>query len=387
LGSAFAGDDKSDPDLVLYKYLFDVIDSGHTLSRGASTGDKQTRPAQSEAEKQEDMGKVKAIEPNVQWPSSDEQAPDYAHLKAFDEPDVSFDLDHDVLDFLRLRNSFALRSVETKVLFGLRGCVFADATQLEVGFAKRISLRQARPNHRDPNCIIGVWDRDNATVSAYSGSTVPEAHSIALFAVNEADRCNLLLTGIYKFGVGLHVGKSGSLQPGSFVEKSSKAVLRTGSVPIYDRTDPKILMAVDRPGDNLHSAYPPLGKKPPPKRFFSAGCQTVVGGYNGLEPVGPWAALRKAAGLSDPPSKSDKQVFSYVLLTGKEALLAATKNAEFKSAYSRLRFGSSGAQVIQLQQGLRMAETGTIDGGTFNALVAEQRLNGAPLGIAESIPA
>src|SRR5262249_24797492 len=127
------------------------------------------------------------------------------------------------------------------------------------------------------------------------------------------------------------------------------------------------------PYDDLHAAMLSSRKNPP--FFTSAGCQVVVGAYNGKVPTGSWAEFRKAAGLQHPPvmldtarTADDGIEFTYVLLTGKDAGLAALGTEDALKTARALRFGSSGALVKELQeklagleQGAGIEKTGVID--------------------------
>ena len=129
--------------------------------------------------------------------------------------------------------------------------------------------------------------------------------------------------------------------------------------------------------------------------FSSAGCQTVAGRYDNGVPSGAWAEFRKAAGLAHPPNfvagsrqntADDGRAFDYLLLTGKEAQLAASGSG---NALRTLRFGASGEGVSELQEklaalpeGARVQKTGVFDWKTLGGVLRWQKENKvAPTGI------
>lgn len=308
------------------------------------------------------------------WPD-DEKAIDYAHIRAVatNEP---FTLNHDVLQRLLSANGFTrLVPGNRRVLFGLRGCVLAAPGAPKTAFADSIELLEKSPDHYDYRCVIGVWDRVAKKVWAGPGSTVP--HVAYLYAQREAGtfatEANMMPTGLYRYKVGTHRNGSKSRQPGAFrPDNKGFAVLRCVE-------DGPISMSRDRywdirdttHGDNIHAGTYSAPREDRPN-YWSAGCQVIPGYYNpnGETPQGDWARFRIAAGLARSPALSrnveldsggfdatsaeDGRRYSYLLITGREARLAAT-NVEAISP--RLRFGSYGATVKKLQAALGVSET------------------------------
>ena len=335
--------------------------------------------------------------PSANWPP-DNVTFDYAHLTQFanasepfanaSEP-FAFTVKH--LEDLIALNGIKYDETQPKILFGLRGCTLAGTAD-RASWAKEQSLRELRPNHLDANCIIGVWDVKEGQIAVFKGSTVPGI-DLMQKQIEGSLGCNMLPTGFHQYRVGPHRGPR---QPGAFRQQTSLWVHRTKKNLVFAANDPGNEwddMDGDLPFDNIHAAMLTGRKKPP--YFSSAGCQVVAGAYSANKvPTGPWADFRKAAGLAHPPeivgtqeTKDDGRAFDYVLLTGKEARLAATGETQ---GLRTLRFGSSGPGVQQLQEklaalpeGKGLEPSGRYDHKTQGAVIRWQVANKlAPTGIA-----
>lgn len=313
---------------------------------------------------------------------SDDHAVDYAHLGVFEPPaQTAFTLTAAHLSWLAARNEFALDPNDPVTVIGLRGCAL-EAGGDDSGWGAAHRLRETRPDHKDFQCLIGVWNRALRQFRLFQGSTVPEvAYMWRQYQLRSG--CNLLPTGLYAYQVGTHslsstrTSQVGALrlmgawfptfgsEPGREVQ-----VLRTINDLSYDPTAEHELWDVCEPFDNIHSAvFTDDGLRPGASgaKFSSAGCQVLKGDYQLDEarrfttvPRGPWAEFRRAAGLSDPPVMTgpkstidDGRRLHYMLLTGREAALAASGRDDFVNGYYRTRFGSSGpiARAVQLLVG------------------------------------
>lgn len=309
----------------------------------------------------------------------DDLSPDYAHLDELAE-NSNFTLEAADLELLAELNSFPLDTAKARpVLFGLRGCAIVKDHAAAGGSPV---LRDQRPDHHTPRCVIGTWDRATGTVAVFPGSTVPDRRAVRLWKTGRKAG-NLLASGLYGYVVGAHttLRKNGTpnARPGCFLlrESASKkrvVVVRRSSDDLqYQTTD-----VVDRtaPGDNIHPTFFST-----PTDFSSLGCQVVVGSTDsGGNHKGPWAAFRKAAGQSGA-SGTPGQGFQYMLLTGAEAAIASelrrtsrTTDPAARDRLRRLRFGSSGEAVRRLQARLKLpSPDGTLGAMTAEALHGFQR--------------
>ena len=311
------------------------------------------------------------------WAALDESN-DYEHLGNFTPPASDFELAADDLEFLVARNHFAIPSGHRKVLFGLRGCQLTAQTAAgntidQTDWAASHDLRWVLPNHMEPRCVIGVWDRDTSQLRLFRGSTVPEVSYMFLYRYSIAG-CNLLPTGLYRYTVGTHRPTSNNPQHGAFRQAETVVVVRTGNDLVYKSNDPNEGWELGTPGDNIHAAH--FYQRTAPPYFSSAGCQVIAGSHRRDDVTGPWATFRLAAGLSATPAVTDdNRGFRYMLLTGLEAALAAERSDGFVNTYRRVRFGSSGDAARELQQMLGVSADGDFRSGSVLALIRQQKAN------------
>ena len=323
------------------------------------------------------------------WPA-DNVSFDYAHLLALPNSEEPFALSASVLEQLLAANALQRNAQLPKLLFALRGCSLAGGAD-HTAWAASHGVRATRPNHLDLRCLFGVWDTSSNLLALFKGSTVPTFDYVEKQAEGSM-RCNMLPTGLHHYRVGAHKGER---QPGAFRQQTPLWVIRNKKNPIYAANDAGIEwddLDGDLPFDNIHAAMLSSNSKPP--YFSSCGCQTVSGAYRNGVPTGAWAEFRKAAGLAHPPSfvpgsnqntQDDGREFDYVLLTGKEAQVAASGNGAQLRA---LRFGASGDGVSELQEKLAaqpgggVAKTGVFDWKTLGGVLRWQKDNQlAPTGI------
>ncbi|MFN8570853.1 MAG: papain-like cysteine protease family protein [Gemmatimonadaceae bacterium] len=328
---------------------------------------------------------------DVHW-AADADCVDYRHLAtAIDTK--PFDLTAAILDRLVRFNRFTLDGVSQKVVFGLRGCTMdADVPTL----SKQVTLREVEPNHIDNRCVIGVWDRSTDTLAAFQASTVPNWEYMETYRENHGKKANLLPTGRYKLTVGTHRAKKRNAS-GELVDNPGRiqGALRNDDEVLVLRTEDDLTYTVrdtwDKtvPNDNIHPGIVTVntGSSTVPD-YSSAGCNTIPGTSSSDTPSGAWADFRRALGLDNThPTANDGQAHAYVLLTGREARLAAGGN----TTLGRLRFGSNGDDVRQLQSGLakhaKKYYSGKVDGelgpGTAMAFVRFQKDQGG--GAADAI--
>lgn len=352
---------------------------------------------------------------------ADEESPCLRHLAA-PRSDLPFLFSAQVLQRLVDANRFGEGLAGwggDLVLFGLRGCRLADdpdgfppARDLEArlgfstdaerlpralplwastgGFVREVALVEDTVTHVLPRCLIGVWRRSTGEVALVRGTTAPNwdytASAIAARAGRDAvaGTANMMLTGLYRYKVGHH-----KRIPDAFRLVDSDH----GAVRVAAQDKREICYTVrDRywnvgswpSQDNLH---PSMAGEGSARRFlfhYSAGCSTVQGRFDEgrQEHQGAWAELRGYAGLSkrEVDHGAIGRAFSYVLLTGREARLAA--EGVPGPSLARLRFGARGAEIEALQQvlgratGRDLGVTGRFDGPTQAALVAWQWTQG-----------
>jgi hypothetical protein len=317
--------------------------------------------------------------PSPNWPA-DNISFDYAHLISQPNSDEPFMLTALILEKLAALNSFIRRPDLPRLLFGLRGCTLADGGD-QTDWSQGHMVRATRPNHIDPKCLIGVWDTAKTAIALFKASTVPNVDLMEK-QVEGSLGCNMLPTGFHQYQVGPHRGPR---QPGAFRQQTPLWVHRSKKTLSYAANDPGNVwddLDGDLPFDNIHAAMLSARKKAP--FFSSAGCQVVAGAYtSNHEPTGPWAKFRTAAGLAHPPdllgasgnTKDDGRQFEYLLLTGKDAQLAAQGAPTISRA---LRFGSSGGLVSELQHklatktGIAIDDTGVFDRKTLGNVIRWQ---------------
>lgn len=314
-----------------------------------------------------------------EWPPI-EHAIDYFHLQKYQRPNSAFSLKANHLEWLLRQNHFQIPDSQEKVIFGLRGCVIPEGADISAAGEWRDScdLEWVFPNHMDPLCILGVWDRSNGMLCVFPGSTVPEVTYMYLYVYGMLG-CNLLPTGMYRYTVGTHRAQSGNPQSGALRQADNEVVvLRSASDLMYNSTQEFELWQKGMPWDNIHAAHSRANDRP---SFFSAGCQVVVGSQNGPTVRGPWSRFRKACGLTHPPDPSDNgREFRYVLLTGLEAALVAsdsTYSTQFYQTYRCARFGSSGSEIRHVQRDiLDVNADGDFRARSVLALIAKRQDQG-----------
>ena len=322
-------------------------------------------------------GEARAALPGVSWPA-DKDAPCYAHLVPEDGEAAigtpSFEFTAADLQLLITANAFKPEGHGDRIVFALRGARLHGKDSFEN--VDRIALAEARPDHRNFNCVIGILSTRTGKLSAFKASTVPNAeymtnyyrqvHQLPPFRDTKA---NMLPTGCYVFRVGVH---SGNIYPAlrltdpeKLSEDGKVVVLRTSNDLAYkldDAWDPCV------PYDHVHCAYSY-------RSFSSAGCLTICGPST----EGPWSRFQGVLKTIPRNNRID-----LVLLTGREASIAAALRSDgrardaalVRKALARLRPGSQGEAVKRLQERLRVAASGYFGWRTKEALLAQQRQAG-----------
>ena len=334
--------------------------------------------------------KPEGSRPVPHWPP-DNVSFDFAHTAELPNIEEPFQLTGDALQRLAEANSFQMSGREAKVLFALRGCMLAEDGD-HVDWTSGHAVRATRPNHVDLKCLFGVWDKASNRIALFKGSTVPGVDYMEK-QIEGKLKSNMLPTGLHQYAVGPH---GDTRQPGAFLQRTPLWVIRSKKTLGFAANDAGIEwddLDGKLPFDDIHAAILDARKNPP--HFSSAGCQTIAGNYLNGVPTGAWSEFRKAAGLAHPiqfvagsrqDSSDDGRLFDYVLLTGKEAQLAATGNGV---RLRTLRFGSSGDRVSELQErllarpeGAGVTKSGVFDWKTLGGVLRWQKENKlAPSGI------
>jgi hypothetical protein len=321
---------------------------------------------------------ARAALPRVSWPDTDSEAPCYAHLLVDGEasrPDSApFAFTGEDLRLLCAANAFQPEGHGDRIAFALRGATLAKGEAL-VG-VDSLALLEARPDHRDFRCVIGIFDLRSGKISAFKASTVPntaymtnyykKVHGIRPHTQTGA---NLLPTGCYVFRVSAH---RDSIYPALRLTDPEK--LGEDGMAVVLRTRDDLSYRLDGvwdacvPYDHVHCAYSH-------ESFSSAGCLTVCGPNHS----GPWGQFQDL--LKGVPRDGRLDL---VLLTGREACLAARLRGEHRElgdqtarrALLRLRPGSQGDAVRRLQTLLGQQPSGYFGWRTKQALVEHQRRSG-----------
>ena len=252
------------------------------------------------------------------------------------------------------------------IAFGLRGARLRGSEKLEE--VDRLTLEDARPDHRNFRCVIGYYFKAKGKFSAFTASTVPWHEYMSSGQTN-----NLLPTGTYVYKKGTHAPATRSrwvtpalrLSDADGSHSGLATVLRTKRDLMFGLTDE---WDQCNPSDNIHCAYSN-------SKFSSLGCQTVKGGMDD----GLWADFQST--LEDLP---DSARVDYVLVTGAEASIAASavkagvpvSDPEVQRRLGRLRVGSESEHVRRLQARLGVAETGYFGAETKKKLTEWQSSNG-----------
>jgi hypothetical protein len=238
------------------------------------------------------------------------------------------------------------------VFFGLRGCLPSSDSDHEFRTEQDVDI--VEPDYTYPRCTLGQWYQGK--IALFPGSTVPHRKYIERAMAKNGVGANQMMTGYYKdYRKGRH--KAGTpTGHDAFVQTEGRPIRRTSDDFDYDEDD---RVEFSNPYDNFHAAWS-MGVND--SDFGSAGCQVVCGypkcAARGLDKddAGPWKAFRKNAYAISQTS------FPYVLLTGRDAL-RVTLTAP-GTLPVRLRFGSKGPVVTELQQALTQAGfyEGKVDG-------------------------
>ena len=252
-----------------------------------------------------------------------------------------FNIQHQHLEKLCEVNSFPAPS-SGMVFFGLRGCLPVDVFNHDSLAGHDLNITPV--DFTSPRCTLGQWLPAKQTLAVFPGSTSPHRK----YTRQSAASANQLMTGYYNdYRKGTHkAGKPSGHQ--AFKQTDGCPVRRDYNRDLsYDELDDRV--EYDFPLDNLHAGWCASIND---TSHASAGCQVVVGfpkcPQRGNKPeVGPWKVFKENA------YKLTQNSFPYILLEGQNALEAAQKMQGGIKIPARLRFGSDGPLVKELQKALQ----------------------------------
>ncbi|HEY6871629.1 MAG TPA: peptidoglycan-binding domain-containing protein [Geobacteraceae bacterium] len=228
--------------------------------------------------------------------------------------------------------------------FGLRGCLPSDTDGTGFDIAHEVQVADIDYTH--PRCTLGQWLPGEGNMALFPGSTVPHIRYVKMSKERNGDGANQLLTGFYAdYRKGIHKAGSPTAHK-AFRQTQAHPIRRTADDFDFDNDD---RVEFVNPYDNIHAGWS-MGINH--DEYASAGCQVVVGypacPSRGSEPdIGPWREFKNNA------YSLSQDRFPYVLLNGTDAQRLGADPARKVSA--RLRFGSEGGLVRELQQALKNA--------------------------------
>lgn len=301
---------------------------------------------------------MKLTHKDAAW-ASDAISPDYRHLNTAGMSQV-FSFTSANLENLCRLNNFDVSTGPELVIFGLRGCELIGEPSAYRQFSNALKLSESVPDHLNYRCVIGVWNRTTNQLAAFTASTVPNWKTMRSQQEKGGQIANMLPTGLYRYHVGDHTRNNGDKIKGVFRQQPKVVLVRSNEDLMYETND---YWERHSPSDNIHPGFRTWAAKPKYQgkgvhQFSSAGCQTIPGDYrdgkkDGQRHSGEWQHFRERMGLGSKDKTGWGKKFFYVLLTGRDARLVS--NMPDATPLTRLRFGSSGADVQALQMALSRA--------------------------------
>lgn len=244
------------------------------------------------------------------------------------------------------------------LIIGFRGAlpVYIEDNQ----FRQTQALNPKPINHTHLRCTLAQWDIKAGKIALFAGSTVPNKHSIVSARAKGGAGANQMLPGYYKqngFIKGEHY-PSERTKHQAFIQAGPRPVRRSADDLDYDNLD-RVEFGVQ--WDNNHAAW---GTD---NFFSSAGCQ-VIAGYPDSQistASGPWKTYKENL------YKLPQYKFPYILAEAFD--MQAVASMPDSKLSKLLRFGSTGAEVVFLQECLKKSGnySGSFDGDFgFNTLKA-----------------
>ncbi len=280
---------------------------------------------------------------------------------------MPFALSHQTLLRLCNQNAFAIPE-GMMIFFGLRGA--APINEDDNTFRERHFLGLREVDYKKPCCTIGQWLPQEGKLAVFLGSTVPTLGYVEQAMAAGGEGANQMMPGFYTdYMKGQHHQGTPKAYD-AFRQTRPHPVRRTVGNEDFDNLD-EVSFGIQ--SDNIHAAtsYNRLNGED----YSSAGCQVIVGypkvpAKPASVQTGPWGPFH------DNAYAIAQTNFPYFLLLGKDGQKAASEAPS--SIFPRLRFGSNGALVAQLQEKL-MAKglfaqpvNSLFDYSTFQAVVKHQ---------------
>jgi hypothetical protein len=325
---------------------------------------------------------------------------DYAHLGQSFAEDAYY-LSTDLFE-RALRLNHMVVDASRPLLFGIRGAALIErAAQREVIKSERIEIREARYDHLNYRCVMGICDLQTKRIVAFRASTVPDLAYMYATA-RRGTASNMLPTGMHERYVGMHnkwlpkallhlkgmpvvrMSQRGPRAP----QDINKSRIRFDLSSDWCSNDPRIcylpgataryIPFENSVGDNIHAAKFDVDEPSENSPFFSsAGCQVVPGDFVQGRHVRIWGQFHNELKLQ---AELDGARFQYLLLTGRELRTLSKAPAQSEGSMKRLRFGSRGEVVRKFQRSLAsqfsrfsVRESGEFDGRTMSATILWQR--------------
>lgn len=250
------------------------------------------------------------------------------------------------------------------LVFGIRG---ASASGTFDTFSDAHSIQPAALDYKTPQCLIGIWKPVENQIALFPGSTVPNLHYIKGQVEGRA-KSNCMMTGYYQYyEKGYH--NPGPNHAHQALRLATNVVLRR-SYDDYQFTNTDVI-EVGNPNDNIHAAYSDAVTG----GYSSAGCQVIVGqpeckGRTGKQNTLYWRKFHDAI------YGTSQHRFAYALFRCADASIVSTQGASLMQG--RLRFGSQGSAVLELQQALAQKglfytnQDGAFGKNTLQAVLAFQ---------------
>ncbi len=182
---------------------------------GAGPGDSRDIPAadydESLAFQPESLAEG-AIDPfgAVKW-APDEASADYRHIRPEDRDlkGTGALFSAAALELLISANSFEPVAPPAGSFLGCAVATSIPARPPDGRFCQversALRIRDARPDHKGLNCVIGVYNLDAKTLSGFIASTVPNRNYVLKYS-RGGNSGNLLPCGCYRLNVGTHNG-------------------------------------------------------------------------------------------------------------------------------------------------------------------------------------
>jgi len=243
------------------------------------------------------------------------------------------------LERLCKQNAFEIPD-DGLIFFGLRGCMPINTDYTSFSDSQKLQVNSV--NYLNPRCTIGQWIRGRG-LAVFLGSTVPWQYNVQNGRNRDGEEVNQLMTGIFRdYKKDFHKAGKPTGHP-AFRQENKLPLRRTVDDLDFDNYD---RVEYEAAFDNIHCGWS-MG---PNDKYSSAGCQVVIGypkcERRGNSPdTGHWKIFKENA------YRLSQDRFTYILLEGRDAQNASLTGSE--ELNSRLRYGSKGSLVSDLQQLLK----------------------------------